>query len=102
MAALPLMVTFRIRNDYFKFCRNVIKGAFAEMQTHPELDNLVLNTKDQLNLCLYFIEKRYHFSGDGVWEDKILAKPETNDELEEDLPVEPPKTTEEIKKENMC
>lgn len=59
---------------YF-FFRNKISNALEEIRQHPKIVNMNLTT-ETLNLCLYFIEKKHHFSGDGVWDNELLDEQE--------------------------
>lgn len=56
----------------------MIEKHLNDLTSEPELTPKFLNLspeetkcfieKKRLQLCLYFIEKRYHFDGNGVWE----------------------------------
>ena len=43
----------------------------AELQHHNKICDLL--PEHHLALCLYFIERNFHFSGDGIWADRIAS-----------------------------
>lgn len=60
---------------FFFFHRMLIKDHLTKLLTRPELSSQHLltgekpyfNKKQLLAFCLYFIERDYHFSGNGIW-----------------------------------
>jgi hypothetical protein len=45
--------------------------ATVEAEPHREIDHLL--PERRLALCLYFIERNFHFTGDGIWADSIIS-----------------------------
>lgn len=57
--------------------KGLIEQEMQKVRNTPELDRKWLSPVQELNLCLYFIEKPHHFSGDGIWtnESEKLSSP---------------------------
>jgi hypothetical protein len=45
--------------------------ATVEAELHRKIDQLL--PEQRLALCLYFIERNFHFTGDGIWADSIVS-----------------------------
>jgi hypothetical protein len=42
-----------------------------EAEYHRKIDHLL--PERRLALCLYFIERNFHFTGDGLWADSVVS-----------------------------
>jgi hypothetical protein len=42
----------------------------VEAEHHRKIDHIL--PEQRLALCLYFIERNFHFTGDGIWADSIV------------------------------
>ncbi|GLV41616.1 mitochondrial transcription termination factor 5 [Carabus blaptoides fortunei] len=47
--------------------RDKVREALREISRCSDICEPELRPHEKLNLCLYFIERKHHFSGDGVW-----------------------------------
>lgn len=45
--------------------------ATVEAEHHRKIDYLL--PERRLALCLYFIERNFHFTGDGIWADSVVS-----------------------------
>jgi hypothetical protein len=45
--------------------------ATVEAQHHSTIDYVL--PERRLALCLYFIERSFHFTGDGIWSDSVVS-----------------------------
>lgn len=49
------------------YFREQLEETFKEMRSKLCQTEVTLQKNQELNLCLYLIEKKYHFSGNGIW-----------------------------------
>ncbi|XP_044730263.1 transcription termination factor 5, mitochondrial [Chrysoperla carnea] len=50
-----------------------VKTEILNIRNVPEIKRKWLSPVQELNLCLYYLEKPHHFSGDGIWKNETIS-----------------------------